>query len=111
MIFLLSEQSGRIPSEGDSYGFEVLENKGDRQIIEVMYPNTSRSWSRYVAFSDRIERLSYRTDGSFLVLLPLLFLLTIAFYSGKGTARALKRTFGMNGSIQRQNHRREEDAR
>ena len=43
--------------------FRVIEDRGDRQIVEVNALDTHQSWSRYEAYRDRIVPISFRTDG------------------------------------------------
>ena len=43
--------------------FEVIEDHGDRQVVEVNVLDTHQSWSRYEARRDRVVPIAYRTDG------------------------------------------------
>jgi hypothetical protein len=60
---LLPDPAGRIRSKGDSMSFQVLENDGARQLIEVKYDGAYRSWSRYEAYRDRAVPVAYRSYG------------------------------------------------
>jgi hypothetical protein len=88
--FLLTEKSGQLPSQGDFYNYEVLEDRKTSQIIEVRYGNTHTSWSRYEAYEDRIVPLSYRTDGSILSLIPIFGLLIAGFFVGRRVTKLLR---------------------
>ena len=43
--------------------FRVIEDRGDRQIVEVNALDTHQSWSRYEAYRDHIVPIAFRTDG------------------------------------------------
>ena len=43
--------------------FRIIEDRGDRQIVEVNALDTHQSWSRYEAYRDRVVPISFRTDG------------------------------------------------
>ena len=86
--FLLPESEGggqTVLSERQS--FRVIEDHGDRQIIEVNDLDSHQSWSRYEAFRDRIAPISYRTDGG-----PL-FIGMIGFMAAICAAWIAKRTY------------------
>ena len=93
--FLLTEKSGQLPSQGDFYNYEVLEDRKTSQIIEVRYGNTHTSWSRYEAYEDRIVPLSYRTDGSILSLVPIFGLLVIAVLVGRRLTKLIRPKLGV----------------
>jgi hypothetical protein len=95
--FLLPHGGARIPSAGDSYRFDVLEDHGSWQLVEVVFRNTHSSWSRYRAYADRVEPVSYRTDGSFSALLPMLVLIVAAFVLALWVARGVGRSLGVLG--------------
>ena len=86
--FLLPETEGG----GDSVlserrSFRVIEDRGDRQIVEVNDLDSHQSWSRYEAYRDRIAPISYRTDGG-----PL-FIGMIGFIAAIAAAWIAKRTY------------------
>lgn len=93
--FLLTKQSGQLSSQGDFYSYKVLEDRKTSQIIEVRYGNTHTSWSRYEAYEDRIVPLSYRTDGSFLSLVPIFGLLMIAVLVGRRLTKLMRLKLGV----------------
>ena len=43
--------------------FRVIEDRGDRQVVEVNDLDTHQSWSRYEAYRDRVVPIAFRTDG------------------------------------------------
>jgi len=72
--FLLPERSADgtgTDGSHDPRSFEVIEDGGDRQIVEAHYSNTHMSWSRYRAYHDRIEPISYRQANMLHALLAL----------------------------------------
>ena len=86
--FLLPETEGG----GDSVlserrSFRVIEDRGDRQIVEVNDLDSHQSWSRYEAYRERIVPVSYRTDGG-----PL-FIGMIGFVAAIFAAWIAKRTY------------------
>ena len=86
--FLLPETEGG----GDAVlskrqAFRVIENRGDRQIVEVNALDTHQSWSRYEAYRDRIVPIAFRTDGG-----PL-FIGMIGFVTLIAAAWVAKRTY------------------
>lgn len=93
--FLLAEKSGRLPSQGDIYNYEVLEDRRTSQIIEVRFANTHTSWSRYEAYEDRIVPLSYRTDGSMLSIFPIFGLMVIAILVGRRLTKLIRLKLGV----------------
>lgn len=66
--FLLNNKSGSV-THGDPVTFKVLEEQDDWQIIEVFYNSSRQTWSRYKAYADNIEPISYR-DGSMATAFP-----------------------------------------
>ena len=86
--FLLPETEGgddAVLSERQT--FQVIENRGDRQIVEVNVLDTRQSWSRYEAYRDRIVPIAFRTDRG-----PL-FIGMIGFVAIVLSAWAAKRTY------------------
>ena len=86
--FLLPEPEGG----GDSVlserrSFRVIEDRGERQVVEVNDLDSHQSWSRYEAYRDRIVPVSYRTDGG-----PL-FIGMIGFIAAIAAAWIAKRTY------------------
>ena len=67
--------------------FAVIENRGDRQVVEVNVLDTHQSWSRYEAYRDRIVPIAFRTDGG-----PL-FIGMVGFVALVLSAWAAKRTY------------------
>ena len=67
--------------------FRIIEDRGDRQIVEVNALDTHQSWSRYEAHRDRIVPISFRTDGG-----PL-FIGMIGFVAAIGAAWIARRTY------------------
>ena len=67
--------------------FQVIENRGDRQIVEVNVLDTRQSWSRYEAYRDHIVPIAFRTDRG-----PL-FIGMIGFVAIVLSAWAAKRTY------------------
>ena len=67
--------------------FRVIENRGDRQVVEVNALDDHQSWSRYEAFRDRIVPIAFRTDGG-----PL-FIGMIGFVAAIAAAWIAKRTY------------------
>ena len=93
LSFLLAGKGGQLPSQGDFYSYEVIEDRKTSQIIEVKYINTHASSSRYEAYEDRIVPIFYRTDGSFLSLIPMLGLLIAGFLAGRKVTKLLREKF------------------
>ena len=62
----------------DRQTFRVLEDRGDRQIVEVNTLDTHQSWSRYEAYRDRIVPVSFRTDGGPLFIGMIGFVAAVA---------------------------------
>ena len=86
--FLLPEAEGggdAVLSERQS--FRVIEDRGDRQTVEVNALDEHQSWSRYEAYRDRIVPISYRTDGG-----PL-FIGMIGFVAAVFAAWIARRTY------------------
>ena len=86
--FLLPETEGggdAVLSERRS--FRVVEDHGERQIVEVNDLDRHQSWSRYGAFRDHIVPISYRTDGG-----PL-FIGMIGFVAAVLAAWTAKRAY------------------
>jgi hypothetical protein len=76
--FLLPESKIEIPSS-DLHDVRVLERHPDWQLVEYRYGNTHDSTSRYRAFKDRIEPLTYRLTmdpglffSALLLILPVM---------------------------------------
>ena len=67
--------------------FRVIEDGGDRQVVEVNVLDDHQSWSRYEAFRDHIVPMSFRTDGG-----PL-FVGMIGFVAAIAAALIAKRTY------------------
>ena len=67
--------------------YRVVEERGDRQIVEVNALDTHQSWSRYEAYRDRIVPISFRTDGG-----PF-FIGMIGFVAAIAAAWIAKRTY------------------
>ena len=62
--FLLPDAEGGDDAMlSDRQTFTVLEDHGERQIIEVNVLDTHQSWSRYEAYRDRVVPIAFRTDG------------------------------------------------
>lgn len=57
--FLLPEKAVQIPG-GDLHRATVLENHSSWQLVEYDFGNTHSSISRYRAYKDRVEPVSYR---------------------------------------------------
>ena len=72
--------------------FQVVESRGDRQIVEVNVLDTHQSWSRYEAYPDRIVPIAFRTDGG-----PL-FIGMIGFVTLVAAAWVAKRTYWLVAS-------------
>ena len=86
--FLLPQTEGggeTVLSERQS--FRIIEDRGERQIVEVNDLDTHQSWSRYEAYRDSIVPVSYRTDGG-----PL-FIGMIGFVAAVFAAWIAKRTY------------------
>ena len=58
--------------------FRVIENRGDRQVVEVNALDDHQSWSRYEAYRDRIVPIAFRTDGGPLFIGMIGFVVAIA---------------------------------
>ena len=77
--FLLPQDVTNIfPDIGDTNKATVLERHPDWQLIEYQFGNTHSSTSRYRAFKDRIEPVSYRITmgmgllfGAIVLLIPV----------------------------------------
>lgn len=74
--FLLPNEPFEI-AQGDIHSVSVLERHAEWQLVEYRFANTYDSVSRYRAFKDRIEPLSYRITmhpgvfiWAFLLLIP-----------------------------------------
>ena len=67
--------------------FRVIEDRGDRQIVEVNDLDTHQSWSRYEAYRDRIVPVAFRTDGG-----PF-FIGMIGFVAAIAAAWIARRTY------------------
>ena len=86
--FLLPETGGGGEAAlSKRQAFRVVENRGDRQIVEVNVLDTHQSWSRYEAHRDRIVPIAFRTDGG-----PL-FIGMIGFVTLVAAAWVAKRTY------------------
>lgn len=78
--FLLPQGDIKINAQSDYHKVTVLERHADWQLVEYRFGNTHDSTSRYRAFRDRIEPISYRITadiGIFFSALVLLVLTTI----------------------------------
>lgn len=79
VTFLLPEDVVDVfPDSGDLNRATVLERHPDRQLVEYRFGNTYDSTSRYLAFRDRIEPVSYRITmgpgllmGAIVLVLPV----------------------------------------
>ncbi len=77
--FLLPQDVVNVfPNSGDENRAIVLERHPDSQLIEYRFGNTHSSTSRYRAFKDRIEPVSYRITmgmgllfGAIILLIPV----------------------------------------
>jgi hypothetical protein len=87
LTLLLPDRRGEKPGDGDHYAFKVLEEQPDTQVVEVFFANTVTSWSRYAAHADRMAPISYRTDGGWLLLIPMAMLLIAAWFAGRWAKR------------------------
>ena len=67
--------------------FRVIEDRGDRQVVEVNDLDTHQSWSRYEAYRDRIVPIAFRTDGG-----PF-FIGMIGFVAAIAAAWIARRTY------------------
>jgi len=86
--FLLPETEGGADSVlSERQSFRVIEDHGDRQIVEVNELDRHQSWSRYEAFRDHIVPISHRTDGG-----PL-FIGMIGFMAAIGAAWIAKQAY------------------
>lgn len=88
--FLLPQKEISIV-HGDFHRAKVIEDHGDWQIIEFYYSNTHNSTSRYKAYADRIEPISYLVTFS-IGHMMLLIILVVPIY-----LLALLVTFVRNG--------------
>jgi len=59
--FRLPEAAGSIDGPKLQFSFEVLEDDGSRQVVEVRTRGLVRAVSRYAAYPDRVVPLSYRS--------------------------------------------------
>lgn len=91
--FLLPDKVVVIPG-GDLHRATVLEDHSKWQLIEYDFGNTHSSVSRYRAFQDRIEPVSYRVTfhpgiviAGFLLLVPAFLAAAIAKWIAKIVAR------------------------
>lgn len=92
--FLLPPGEITVDMEEDHHGVTVLERRPDSQLIEYHFGNTRESISRYRAFADRVEPISYRIVadvglgfGALLMLVPAAVLGTIVNWAWKRAAR------------------------
>lgn len=90
--FLLPEKVVSIPG-GDLHRATVLEDHTSWQLIQYDFGNTHSSISRYRAFKDRIEPISYRVTfhpgiviSGFLLLIPALIAAALANWIGRAIA-------------------------
>ena len=67
--------------------YYVIEDRGERQLVEVNDLDSHQSWSRYEAYRDRVVPVSYRTGGG-----PL-FIGMIGFVAAIFAAWIAKRTY------------------
>ena len=94
--FLLPENAG-----GDDAAiarretFQIIEDHGDRQVVEVNVLDTHQSWSRYEARRDRAIPLAFRTDGGPLFMGMVGFVtLVLAAWVAKRTYWLVARRIG-----------------
>lgn len=91
--FLLPEKVVKIPG-GDLHRATVLESQSNWQLIEYEFGNTHSSISRYRAFKDRIEPVSYRVTfhpgimiWGVILLVPALVAAVVMNWIWKAIAR------------------------
>ena len=89
--FLLPAAGGIIPTSSDLHAYSILEDRGASQLIETRYRNTHAVWTRYEAWQDRIVPISQRTDGGFLMIVPLGALFAAAWIAADKVQWALRR--------------------
>ena len=66
--------------------FQVVEDHGDRQIVEVNVLDVHQSWARYEARRDRVTPIAFRTDGGPLFIGMVGFVvLVLAAWAAKRT--------------------------
>jgi hypothetical protein len=89
--FLLPAPGGIIPTSSDLHAYSILEDRGASQLIETRYRNTHAVWTRYEAWPERIVPISQRTDGGFLMIVPLGVLFFAAWITADKVQWALRR--------------------
>ena len=97
--FVLPENSGGDDTAlGARQTFEVIENDGGRQTVEVNVLDTHQSWSRYEAYPDRIVPVAFRTDGGPMFVGMLGFVvLVVAAWIAKRTYWLVANRIGAHG--------------
>ncbi len=74
--FLLSQDvTNLFPDTGDTNRVTVLERHPDWQLVEYQFGNTHNSVSKYRAFKDHIEPVSYRVTMGPTLMIYAIFLL------------------------------------
>lgn len=92
MSFLLPGKTTEIPG-GDLHRATVLESHTDWQLIRYDYGNTHTSVSRYRAFRDRVEPVSYRVTFHPGLLIGAVVLLVPAWLAGLAAGWIAKRVW------------------
>ena len=93
--YILPDTYSEIPSKGDTYHFEVLEEDSGTQLIELSYSNTHSSWSVYRAFQDKIVPVSHRTDDPGLMIIMLILGIIAGHFIAGRSRRWIKRKLGI----------------
>jgi len=94
--FLIPGKEGMRPSNEHNYTYTIVENRKGSQIIEVIYGNGGRSWSRYEAFDDHIAPVSYRTDLGALVGGAIFWTAAVlGFFIGRRATNFLRQKLGV----------------
>lgn len=91
--FLLPAPGGIIPTSSDLHAYSILEDRGASQLIETRYRNTHAVWTRYEAWADRVVPISERTDGGFVMIVPIGAVFVAAWLVGNKVEWALRRRF------------------
>jgi hypothetical protein len=92
--FLLPQGDIRIDAAGDLHRVAVLERHPDWQLVEYRYGNSHNSTSRYRAYRDRVEPVSYRITmdmglffSALLLLVPTSLVAALINAAWKAIAR------------------------
>lgn len=72
---------------GDPWGFRVIEEAADHQIIELHHANTQRIKTRYRVDGRRVTPLSYKTDGGIVLTVYLFPVFMFGMWLGLVAAR------------------------